>query len=82
MNTLAFLPGGMPGMGEMIAILLIVTLLFGARKLPQLARALGASLNEFKKGQHEGASEKGESEPLVKAAGRERRQKQDEHGTE
>lgn len=38
------------GMGELIVILLVVLLLFGARKLPELARSLGQSLNEFKKG--------------------------------
>ncbi len=34
---------------DMIVIFLIVLLLFGAKKLPELARGLGQSLNEFKK---------------------------------
>lgn len=38
------------GMGELIIVLLIILLLFGARKLPDLARALGQSIKEFKKG--------------------------------
>ncbi len=38
------------GMGELIVILVIVLLLFGAKKLPEIARALGSSLKEFKKG--------------------------------
>ena len=38
------------GMGELIVILLIVLLLFGAKKLPEIARALGKSIKEFKKG--------------------------------
>lgn len=38
------------GMGELVVILLIVLLLFGASRLPQIARALGRSINEFKKG--------------------------------
>ena len=42
------------GMGELLIILLVVLLLFGARKLPDLARSLGRSLNEFKKGRDEG----------------------------
>jgi sec-independent protein translocase protein TatA len=42
------------GMGELIVVLLLVLLLFGARKLPDLARSLGRSLNEFKKGKEEG----------------------------
>lgn len=37
------------GMGELIVILLIILLLFGAAKLPQIARALGKSIKEFKK---------------------------------
>ena len=34
---------------DMIVIMLIMLLLFGAKKLPELARGLGQSLNEFKK---------------------------------
>jgi sec-independent protein translocase protein TatA len=45
------------GMQEWWPILIIVLLLFGARKLPDLARSLGSSVNEFKKGMNEGAKE-------------------------
>lgn len=37
------------GMGELVVILLIILLLFGATKLPEIARALGKSIKEFKK---------------------------------
>ena len=37
------------GMGELVVILLIILLLFGASKLPEIARALGKSIKEFKK---------------------------------
>lgn len=37
------------GMGELVIILLIVLILFGASRLPEIARALGKSLKEFKK---------------------------------
>ena len=42
------------GMPEVLTILLVVLLLFGARKIPDLARSLGRSLSEFKKGREEG----------------------------
>lgn len=41
--------GNLFGGPDMIIILLVVLLLFGAKKLPELARGLGQSLNEFKK---------------------------------
>lgn len=44
---------GMPGWPETIFIVLIVILLFGAKKLPELARGLGQSLGEFKKARDE-----------------------------
>ncbi|MCQ9207010.1 MAG: twin-arginine translocase TatA/TatE family subunit [Omnitrophica bacterium] len=37
------------GMGELVIILLIVLLLFGASRLPEIAKALGKSIKEFKK---------------------------------
>ena len=42
---------------ELILILVIVLLLFGAKKLPDLARSLGASAKEFRKGIEEGAED-------------------------
>lgn len=38
---------------ELIIIFLIILLLFGAKKLPEISRALGRSLKEFKKGTKE-----------------------------
>lgn len=51
MHTLAL---GMPGGPELLVIVFIILLLFGAKKLPELSRSLGKSLGEFKKGQKEG----------------------------
>jgi len=45
-----------PGPLEIIVILLVVLLLFGAKRLPDLARSLGKSLSEFKKGREEGSA--------------------------
>ena len=40
----------MPGIQELLIILVIVLVLFGANKLPGLARSIGQSVNSFKKG--------------------------------
>jgi sec-independent protein translocase protein TatA len=41
------------GAQELLLILLIILLLFGARKIPEIARGLGKSVAEFKKGARE-----------------------------
>jgi sec-independent protein translocase protein TatA len=41
---------GMLGMQELLIVLGIVMLLFGGTRLPQLAKGLGASIREFKRG--------------------------------
>ena len=40
---------GQIGMGEVLVILVIVLLVFGPKKLPELARGLSRGLNEFKR---------------------------------
>jgi sec-independent protein translocase protein TatA len=44
---------GALGPNELMIILLLVFILFGASKLPELARSLGKSMGEFKKAQRE-----------------------------
>ena len=42
----------LPGPFEMLVILLVALLVFGASKLPEIGRSLGRSISEFKKGMH------------------------------
>ena len=55
MNNLLFFWA--PGMGEMIIILVIVLVLFGANRLPQLAKGMGESIRNFKSGMAEAEAE-------------------------
>lgn len=41
------------GWQEILLILIIILILFGARKIPDLARSLGRGVKEFKKGLNE-----------------------------
>nr|WP_274326219.1 twin-arginine translocase TatA/TatE family subunit [Halosimplex aquaticum] len=43
----------MPGGTELIVILLIAVLLFGANKIPKLARSTGQAMGEFQKGREQ-----------------------------
>ncbi len=59
---LAFL--GEIGTGELVLILLIALLFFGNR-LPNVARSLGLSINEFKKGVKEGEADNAPKPPAA-----------------
>lgn len=52
---------GMPGITELIIILAIVFLLFGAKRLPDLAKGLGQSITNFKAGLNEEESKETET---------------------
>jgi len=45
---------GSLGLPELLIILVIVVLIFGANRLPQLAKGLGSSVKNFKEGMKEG----------------------------
>jgi len=49
------------GAGEIILVLAVLLLLFGAKKLPELARSLGRSAKELKEGMREGQEESAET---------------------
>lgn len=44
------------GMGELVVILVIVLILFGAKRLPEVAKGLGRSVKAFKEGMNENSS--------------------------
>lgn len=50
MTTLFILPLAMLGMWEVIVIALVVLLLFGGKKIPELMRGLGKGVKSFKDG--------------------------------
>jgi sec-independent protein translocase protein TatA len=52
-GTSVALFGGIPAGPEVLVILLIVILLFGANKIPKLARSTGEAMGEFQKGREE-----------------------------
>jgi sec-independent protein translocase protein TatA len=56
----AFLQG--IGAPELIIILVIMLLLFGAKRLPEMAKSIGKSTREFKKGMNEAVSEDAEED--------------------
>lgn len=73
-NSLAFLQG--LGGPELVVIFVVILLLFGAKKIPELARGLGKSMGEFKKARDEFEREITKAEEDVKireAAGKEPR---------
>jgi sec-independent protein translocase protein TatA len=51
------------GAPELIIVLIVVFLLFGANRLPKLARSMGQASKEFKQGLSEGAREDGGDAP-------------------
>lgn len=46
-----------PGTGEIIVILAVVLLLFGAKRIPELARGIGRGVSSFRQGLNEVADE-------------------------
>jgi sec-independent protein translocase protein TatA len=57
---------GSVGMPELIIGLVVILLLFGAKRVPELARGLGSGVREFKKGTQEGEIEDKKKEEAKK----------------
>lgn len=69
MNSLSTIVAGVFGLGgmELFLILAVVLLLFGAKKLPELAKGLGQSIKEFKKASNEADEEIAEKKAAAKS---------------
>jgi sec-independent protein translocase protein TatA len=52
------------GIGEILLIVFGVLLIFGGKKLPALGKAMGESINQFKKGMNEPDSPKAEDKKI------------------
>jgi sec-independent protein translocase protein TatA len=56
----------MPGPSEWIIVAIVaIVVIFGAKKIPEMARSMGRAQSEFKKGIKEGQAELGETPPAA-----------------
>ena len=60
-----------PGLWQVVIVVLIIAVLFGAKKIPELARSLGKAKGEFKKGLVEGEKEEQSAEKAAEAPAKE-----------
>ena len=65
-----------PGLWQVVIVVLIIAVLFGAKKIPELARSIGKAKGEFKKGLVEGEKEEAAAEAEAKAEKAEEPQKE------
>ena len=62
------MPFNMPGIGEWIIILVILLVIFGPKRLPELGRSLGKGIKEFKKSTNELTEQLTAEEPKTTTA--------------
>lgn len=53
-----------PGIWQVVIVVMLIAVLFGAKKIPELARSLGKAKGEFKKGLAEGEKEDSSDNPV------------------
>ena len=53
MSTVGFISPSNVGPWQVLLIIVLIVFLFGGKKIPEISRALGQSLREFKKGREE-----------------------------
>lgn len=68
----------MIGSTELIAIIIAALFLFGPQKIPELARALGGAIGEFKKAQRAAELELNEFDPYTRKAANKAREKEED----
>lgn len=51
------------GYGELLVLLALALLLFGAKQIPEIARSLGRAINSFKAGMKDGVDEQPKDAP-------------------
>ncbi len=56
---------GIPGPWQIVLIVMVVLLLFGGRKIPELMRGLGQGMKEFKKATSDDKEDEGETENKI-----------------
>ena len=56
---------GIPGPWQIVLIVMVVLLLFGGRKIPELMRGLGQGMKEFKKATSDDQEDEGESDNKI-----------------
>ena len=61
------------GAPELLIILVVVLVLFGGKKLPDLARSLGAAKREFQEGQNEAKDEDAKADAKANAKAEDRK---------
>jgi sec-independent protein translocase protein TatA len=60
MTTVGFISPGNVGPWQVLLIVVLIVFLFGGKKIPEISRALGQSLREFKKGREDGEKDAAE----------------------
>ena len=67
MNMLAFFPLGVVGPWQVVIIALVILLLFGGKKIPELMKGLGKGMKSFKEGMNEVEKQTGDIEQDMNA---------------
>ncbi len=68
MSTIGFISPSNIGPWQVLLIIVLIVFLFGGKKIPEISRALGQSLKEFKKGREESEKDDGEAAKAKDAA--------------